>query len=493
MWSTATTETPSLWRVTAVLALAGIVVFCSLFVVFIYGYTGAIDYSKLQFSTAITDRNGELLNVLLAEDDRYRLPTSVEDVDPAYLKLLKAYEDRRFDEHHGVDWLALLRASWQLVTNGRVVSGASTLTMQAVKLLEPKPRTVWNKLDQMRKALALERRHSKEEVLHMYLSLAPFGGNIESVKMAALRWFGKSAVQLSPAESALLVALPQSPERRRPDRHAEHARQARTRILERAVSARLIDQEYLEAAALSPGLPQPGGGDEESQRGTAAGAGAAGSAQGEGRALAQLKAKGYADKYRDRGMPIYLLGVEFSKEQSQVVAFEVEEALPLTLDEALEVLTLLQTGKRDMVPVVLLDAPGGSYWSTLDSFIHEELLKGGMIAEEDRHLYLVTSDCQEAVDEVIEFFHVFHSMRFVGDQLVLRLKKELTEQQLAELTSGFGDILKSGDFEQRGPFEAESNEPELDHLSRLAFHFNRRSHGRLRMMIDQINGRSKGS
>jgi len=164
-----------------------------------------------------------------------------------------------------------------------------------------------------------------------------------------------------------------------------------------------------------------------------------------------------------------------------------------TLDEALEVLTLLQTGKRDMVPVVLLDAPGGSYWSALDSFIREELLKGGMIAEEDRRLYLVTSDCQEAVDEVIEFFHVFHSMRFVGDQLVLRLKKELTEQQLAELTSGFGDILKSGDFEQRGPFEAESNEPELDHLSRLAFHFNRRSHGRLRMMIDQINGRPERS
>jgi uncharacterized protein (TIGR00730 family) len=160
-----------------------------------------------------------------------------------------------------------------------------------------------------------------------------------------------------------------------------------------------------------------------------------------------------------------------------------------TLDEALEVLTLLQTGKRDMVPVVLLDAPGGSYWSSLDSFFREELLKGGMIAKEDRRLYLVTSDYQEAVDEVIEFFRVFHSMRFVGDRLVLRLKKELTEQQLAELTSGFGDILKSGEIEQRGPFKAESNEPELDHLSRLVFHFNRRSHGRLRMMIDQINGR----
>jgi len=160
-----------------------------------------------------------------------------------------------------------------------------------------------------------------------------------------------------------------------------------------------------------------------------------------------------------------------------------------TLDEALEVLTLLQTGKRDMVPVVLLDAPGGTYWKMLDSFIRAELLQGGMIAAEDQHLYLVTSDCQEAVEEVTQFFRVYHSMRFVGEQLVLRLQEELSQAQLAELESQFGDILKSGGFEQRGPLEAEENEPELEHLSRLAFHFNRRSHGRLRMMINHINGR----
>lgn len=160
-----------------------------------------------------------------------------------------------------------------------------------------------------------------------------------------------------------------------------------------------------------------------------------------------------------------------------------------TLDEALEVLTLLQTGKRDMVPVVLLDAPGGTYWKMLDSFIRAELLQGGMIAAEDQHLYLVTSDYQEAVEEVTQFFRVYHSMRFVGEQLVLRLQEELSQAQLAELESRFGDILKSGGFEQRGPLEAEENEPELEHLSRLAFHFNRRSHGRLRMMINHINGR----
>ena len=162
-----------------------------------------------------------------------------------------------------------------------------------------------------------------------------------------------------------------------------------------------------------------------------------------------------------------------------------------TLDEALEVLTLLQTGKRDMVPVVLLDAPGGTYWKVLDNFFQEQLLKGGMIVAEDQYLYRLTNDYKEAVEEVTQFFRVYHSMRYVGDRLVLRLKEELSEAQLAELESQFGDILKSGGLEQRGPLDAEANEPELDHLSRLAFHFDRRSHGRLRLMIDQINGRSR--
>ena len=160
-----------------------------------------------------------------------------------------------------------------------------------------------------------------------------------------------------------------------------------------------------------------------------------------------------------------------------------------TLDEALEVLTLLQTGKRDMVPVVLLDSPEGDYWSSLDTFFRQQLQEGGMIAPQDTHLYLLTNDYQVAVDEVIGFFRVYHSMRYVGDKLVLRLQEELSEAQLSELGEQFGEILVSGGFEQRGPFEAEANQPELDHLSRLAFHFNRRSHGRLRVLINKINGR----
>ena len=113
--------------------------------------------------------------------------------------------------------------------------------MQVVRLMEPKPRTIWNKLDQMRKAIALERSHSKQQILALYLSLAPYGSNIEGVQMASLSWFGKWANELTPAESALLVALPQSPERRRPDRFPQRADEARSLVLERALHKNLID------------------------------------------------------------------------------------------------------------------------------------------------------------------------------------------------------------------------------------------------------------
>lgn len=133
----------------------------------LFGYNAAlgedlVDQSRLTYASYITDSQGELLHVLMADDERYRLQTHPNDVDPTFIDLLLAYEDQRFYEHHGVDWLAMARASWQLASRGYIVSGGSTLTMQAVRLMEPKPRTVWNKLDQMRKAIALERSHTKE-------------------------------------------------------------------------------------------------------------------------------------------------------------------------------------------------------------------------------------------------------------------------------------------------------------------------------------------
>ena len=234
------------------IALAGLGV---LALGWLFGYSGPIDQSRLTYASYITDSQGELLHVLMANDERYRLQTHPKDVDPTFIDLLIAYEDQRYYQHHGVDWLAMLRASWQLASRGHIISGGSTLTMQTIRLMEPKPRTVWNKLDQMRKAIALERSHTKDQIISLYLSLAPYGSNIEGVQMASLSWFGKWASELTPAESALLVALPQSPERRRPDRFPKRADEARHTVLERALHKGIIDNDYLTSAMLSP-LPQ---------------------------------------------------------------------------------------------------------------------------------------------------------------------------------------------------------------------------------------------
>ena len=156
-------------------------------------------------------------------DGRWRLPVDAKtDVDPGYLKLLLAYEDRRFHSHRGVDPLALGRAALQLATRGHIVSGGSTITMQLARLMEPRrERSVYAKLRQMVRAIQIERQLSKDEILDLYLALAPFGGNLEGVRAASIAYFGKEPKRLSLAEAALLVALPQSPETRRLDRHPD--------------------------------------------------------------------------------------------------------------------------------------------------------------------------------------------------------------------------------------------------------------------------------
>ena len=179
-------------------------------------------------STEIVDANGRLLRAFTTPDGKWRLKTGVDDVDPLYLSLLKVYEDRNFDIHPGVDPTAAVRATGQLIERGRIVSGASTLSMQAARLLEPSQlqagtRSLTTKLIQSARALQLEWRYSKREVLAIYLTLAPMGGNLEGVRAASFAYFGKEPKQLSAAEAALLVALPQSPERRRPDRAADRA------------------------------------------------------------------------------------------------------------------------------------------------------------------------------------------------------------------------------------------------------------------------------
>src|SRR3954465_2790353 len=196
-------------------------------------------------STTVVDRNGKLLRAYAMADGRWRLPVDAKTaVDPGYLKLLLAYEDRRFWSHGGCDPLALGRAALQLVTRGHIVSGGSTITMQLARLIEPRrERAGYAKLRQMVRAVEIERQLSKDEILDLYLALAPFGGNLEGIRAASIAYFGKEPKRLSLAESALLVALPQSPERRRLDRYPQAAHAARDRVLARMVEDGVVSKD----------------------------------------------------------------------------------------------------------------------------------------------------------------------------------------------------------------------------------------------------------
>lgn len=205
-------------------------------------------YSRLVF-----DGNGRVVHAYATPQGRWRFRATVDDVDPRFLQLLFAYEDKRFYQHHGVDLRALGRAAFQWVTSGHVVSGGSTLTMQVARLLEPRRhRTIEAKLRQIVRAIELEMTLNKKQILSLYLTLAPYGGNLEGIRAASLAYFGKEPRKLTLAQAALLVALPQSPERRRPDRYPQAAREARNRVLERALAAEELSAEQVAHAEARP-------------------------------------------------------------------------------------------------------------------------------------------------------------------------------------------------------------------------------------------------
>ncbi len=204
-------------------------------------------------SVEVLDRHGELLRAYTVADGRWRLAADPGAIDPLFTDMLVAYEDKRFYRHRGVDGLALARAALQALRHGEIVSGASTLTMQVARLIEDGPTgSLTGKARQVRLALALERRLSKAEILALYFDRAPYGGNTEGIRAATRGWFGKPPRRLTAAEAALLVALPQSPETRRPDRHPETARLARDRVLARVLAAGLISPETAAAARRAP-------------------------------------------------------------------------------------------------------------------------------------------------------------------------------------------------------------------------------------------------
>ncbi len=207
----------------------------------------------LTTSPLVLDRHGRLLRAFTVADGLWRLPVTLAEVDPLFIRMLLACEDRRFYDHAGVDVLALGRAALQWAANGRIVSGASTLTMQLARLLDGQPtRGLVGKTRQMITALALERQLDKAAILERYLLLAPYGGNLEGVRAATLAWFGKEPGRLTPAQAALLVALPQAPEARRPDRDPAAAERARDRVLARAVAAGILARDEAEAAQREP-------------------------------------------------------------------------------------------------------------------------------------------------------------------------------------------------------------------------------------------------
>jgi penicillin-binding protein 1C len=231
-------------KITRIVKLAGIGALASL-----AGALAAVGVIRATAPTApeilrsveVVDRNGVLLRPFSLSDGRWRLAVKPEQVDRRYLEMLIAYEDRRFHSHIGTDPLAMLRAIYQLATNGEIVSGGSTLSMQVARLLEPrKQRTVFAKLAEIVRAIQLEARLSKQEILELYLTLAPFGGNLEGVRAASHAYFGKEPGRLTIGEAALLVALPQSPEVRRPDRAADVAMRARNRVIDRMFAANII-------------------------------------------------------------------------------------------------------------------------------------------------------------------------------------------------------------------------------------------------------------
>lgn len=203
-------------------------------------------------SPIVTDRNGELLLRVVSRQEEWRVPVPLKEMSSWLPQAAVAAEDERFWLHPGVDPLAVLRAAWQNLRAGEVISGASTLTMQICRMMEDRPRTWSAKLVESFQALQLEQRADKAEILEIYLNLIPCGGNLRGVESASRMYFGKRSRDLSLEEAALIVGLAQAPSRYRPDRHVEAARARRNHVLRRMHSLGMIDANQLAIAVAAP-------------------------------------------------------------------------------------------------------------------------------------------------------------------------------------------------------------------------------------------------
>lgn len=244
---------PAKWALRALLAINA-----ALLVVIALAYLLPLPARVQAWSIAVEYRDGSPAYVFLAKDDKWRLPVSLTDIDPAFVSALIALEDKRFWSHDGVDPRAIVRAAWSDVAHARRVSGGSTLTMQLARLLEPRPRTIRSKLIEMFRATQLDLRLAKREILEQYLSRTPYGGNVEGVESAAWSYFGHAARHLTPLEIATLLAVPQGPTRYAPKpANTERLRARRDDILGKLIAAGVVAPADAEAARAEQGAPPP--------------------------------------------------------------------------------------------------------------------------------------------------------------------------------------------------------------------------------------------
>lgn len=211
------------------------------------------DLTRAERSSPVAlDHRGAWLRALPVENGRWRVRADLDRTDKEFVDRLIAVEDARFWLHPGVDPLAVVRAGASAIASGDVRSGASTLTMQTARLLEPRPRNIGSKLVEVLRALQLEARMSKREILALYLTLAPYGGNLEGVRAASLAYFGHEPESLTAGEQALLIALPQAPEARRPDRRPEAAEASRAVVAQKLVRIGAFSEGLAQEAAAEP-------------------------------------------------------------------------------------------------------------------------------------------------------------------------------------------------------------------------------------------------
>ena len=200
----------------------------------------------------ITDKDGKPLRFFLPEDNHWRFHVGLNDISPKLVEAVIESEDRWFYWHPGVNPLSFLRAAYTNLKAGRVVSGASTIPMQIARMAEPKPRTFFSKVEEAFRALQLKRRFEDEELLEIYLNIAPYGGNIEGVGAASYFYFGKTPRALSPYEIALLAVLPRSPTAYDPTRNPEISLRERNRVLRRLALTGVFTQDETSSSIKEP-------------------------------------------------------------------------------------------------------------------------------------------------------------------------------------------------------------------------------------------------